>query len=477
MNKTKIIVFVGIIVVGLIISLFTLNMCGTPVEDVKDPGPGENKGTETPKVGEIPVPDSPKATPEKGEKGKAKTKAEPKAPEATKTDSFDSPEALMSALSEKVKARDFDAFEEIAGANAFNKTDIPKVRSLIENEKLSLNGEKPFVELSKSAESVRWAIQLSPEEKGGTIEEIYTDITKKNEKSFGISKVSLPVNVAAIMKTRGADPTEKSATAPATPNDPAKPDDTPKPAADAESPDAVAIAHAFSKAVVDRDFEIARALSDPSTVTDERIAALLIAMEEGKFNLQKDRPLIVTLSREDITWVLTRIQSGDQASEFAQELGKVGTDWKVNGLTFSKVIAALANRAGGGNVAYTPIVEDPSGGDSLVLYFEFDDSGVTERTRRQLAIVSDILKQSPTRKLRINGHADAKGSDDYNAQLSEKRASSVRDTLISQGVTPTQIITEAFGETRPRNPNFNPDGTDNTSNQSRNRRAEVYLDF
>ena len=102
---------------------------------------------------------------------------------------------------------------------------------------------------------------------------------------------------------------------------------------------------------------------------------------------------------------------------------------------------------------------------------------MTERTRRQLAIVSDILKQSPTRKLRINGHADAKGSDDYNAQLSEKRASSVRDTLISQGVTPTQIITEAFGETRPRNPNFNPDGTDNTSNQSRNRRAEVYLDF
>ncbi len=466
MNKTKIIVFSAIVLTGLVISLFTLNMCGTPVEKAGNPDPVTTTTPESPegtksKSGKS---DSDPANP-KGKKGTAPTEN----PEVAKVDIFQSPEAIMGALSDKVKAHDFAAFETIVGANSIAAPERAQVKALIENEKYKVNADKPFVELSKSADSVRWALRLIPEG-GGEAEEIYTDIKKKAEKSFSINKVTLPLDVKKLVASRGVS------SPPATTPDgkPAAPGAAP---AAAMSADAVTIAHAFSKAVIARDFETARALSDPSTVTDERVAALLIAMEEGEFALQEDRPLIVTLSRDDITWVLTRIQAGDQTSEFAQELGKVGTDWKVNGLTFSKVIASLANRAGAGSVAYAPIVEDPTGGDSLVLYFEFDAAGVTKRTRRQLAIVADILKQNDTRKLHINGHADAKGSDDYNSQLSDKRADSVRETLISLGVTPGQVITEAFGESRPRSPNFNADGTDNITGQSANRRAEVYLDF
>ena len=193
--------------------------------------------------------------------------------------------------------------------------------------------------------------------------------------------------------------------------------------------------------------------------------------------LKEDRPLVVTLSRDDITWVLTLVQSDQTASEFALELGQIEDAWKVNGLTFSKVLSILSEKAGAGNVAYSPIVEDPSGGDSLVLYFEFDDSGLTPRTSRQLEIVADILNQGAERVIRINGHADALGSDAYNIALSDKRAESIRQTLIGLGVKPDQVITEAFGAAKPRKPNFLPDGSDNPGGRSQNRRAEVLLDF
>lgn len=275
------------------------------------------------------------------------------------------------------------------------------------------------------------------------------------------------------MATRAGEPA--SPEAPGTGTEPDAKKDPPTP--DPTGLDALTVAHAFSKAVVGRNFPAARALSDPATVTDERVAALMIAIEEGDFQLKEDRPLVVTLSRDDVTWVLTRVEGGEMRSEFALELGKADDTWAVNGLTFSKVLTALADQAGGGDVAYSPIVEDPMGGDSLVLYFEFDESGLSPRANRQLAIIADILSQGADRVIRINGHADALGTDAYNAGLSDQRADAIRNGLISMGVSPDQVVTEAFGATKPRRPNFNPDGTDNPTGRAQNRRAEVYLDF
>jgi outer membrane protein OmpA-like peptidoglycan-associated protein len=331
---------------------------------------------------------------------------------------------------------------------------------------LKISAEKPMSEISKSANAVRWALNFDPEA-GAEAKQIYADLDVKSKDAFTISQISLPLEMAAIERPEGK---------PAS-NDPAalaKPASSPP---SVERVDALTIAHAFSKAVVGRNFKAARALSDPATVTDERVAALMIAIEEGKFQLKDERPLVVTLSRDDITWVLTRVQGEGSGSEFALELGRVEDKWAVNGLTFSKVLAALSDQAGGGNVAYSPIVEDPMGGDSLVLYFEFDQSGLSPRGNRQLAIIADILGQGAERVIRINGHADSMGTDDYNATLSDKRAAAIRRGLISMGVSPRQIVTEAFGETKPRRPNFNPDGSDNPTGRSQNRRAEVYLDF
>jgi hypothetical protein len=415
MNKTTASIFFGIILVGLVISFFSLRGCGEKVEltiaplatvppDPDDEVPAEpaKAGTTTPATAPEAKPAAPvtpaPATPD------AAAKPAPAEPVASL---FKSPEAAMAALAEKIGSKDFKAFSELAGEGAIERAIQNEVKTLIESPDLKLDPAKPHVEISKSAEGLRWAFNFVPANPTASVapRQLYTDLAVMPGEALDIAKVSLPFTL-----TKAASPADAPAAPGAAPS-------APVPAAQAT--DALTIAHAFSKAVIARDFATARELADPTTVTDERVAALMIAIEEGKFALKADRPLVVTLSRDDITWVLARVDSGSMASEFAVELGKIDQAWKVNGLTFSKVLSALSEAAGAGDVAYSPIVEDPSGGDSLVLYFEFDDAGLTPRTQRQLTIVSDILKQGAERVIRINGHADALGSDDYNVNLSD----------------------------------------------------------
>lgn len=483
MTKTSAIVFFGILAIGVTTSLIVLNQKGEKVELPEEPeSPSEQVETPVKKPTDPVTPEKPKDPADSPEKKEEITQAKPDGEKKEET-TFRSPEKAMGALAEKIGGKDFDAFLGFVGEDAVAPAIRPEVKRIIESPKLKLDPKKPASELSKSAASVRWALNFVPaaETPGADDagETIYVDLAGTSTDPFQFDKVSLPLDLTQVSpsetKPTPGNPAPANGDPSVTPkpNDPAEPAPLAIGAADA---DALTIAHAFSKAIVRRDFQAARALSDPAMVTDERVAALMIAVEEGGFDLREERPMVVTLSRDDITWVLTRIQAETMGSEFALELGK-SEGWKVNGLTFSKVLSALASQAGGGDVAYSPIVEDPMGGDSLVLYFEFDDEKVTPRGNRQLAIIADILSQGADRVIRINGHADALGTDQYNEALSNNRAASIRNALISMGVSPDQVITESFGESKPRKPNFKPDGTDNPVGRSQNRRAEVYLDF
>ena len=469
MTKTTAIVFFSILAVGLLISYFTLDRVAKPVE-VNDRPVSAKVAEET-----QPTAPDPEAEKPKPEAPVAEKPAEPAKPGAAekKREGFASPEAAMQALVGTVEEKNFEAFTELVGEEVIAEPIRKEVKALIESPTLSLSDEKPFSEISKSASLVRWALNFEPAEDSvaGPATpaplQLYADLGSLENKSVDFKKISLPLLPDAVESTESLPAV--TVTGEPVPAKPVAPTDLPN--------DPLTIAHTFSKAVIDRDFRVARALADPEKVTDERVAALMIAVEEGGFALKEDRPLVVTLSREDITWVLTRMTSGEMASEFALELGQDTGKWKIGGLTFSKVLSALADQAGGGDVAYSPIVEDPAGGDSLVLYFEFDSAGITPRGKRQLAIIADILSQGAERVIRINGHADALGTDQYNESLSESRAESIRKGLIEMGVTPAQVITEGFGASKPRRPNFNSDGTDNPTGRSLNRRAEVYLDF
>ena len=244
--------------------------------------------------------------------------------------------------------------------------------------------------------------------------------------------------------------------------------------------DSLTIADAFLQATLRQDFEVAKSYVD-SSVSDATIAGLCILFEEGDYHLRKQKPLRVMLQRPDTTGYLVNVETadGNQAAQFSILLksSDEGKRWRVSEVNLDQLIADYAKRFAGGDLYYTPIVKNPQGGDTLVLYFEFDEDQIAPRTKRQLEIVARILSKDGGKKLTITGHTDAMGGADYNTGLSSRRADIVRDFLVSAGVAHTQIVTQAKGMTQPRRPNVTESGEDNPEGRRANRRTEIYLDF
>ena len=101
--------------------------------------------------------------------------------------------------------------------------------------------------------------------------------------------------------------------------------------------------------------------------------------------------------------------------------------------------------------------------------FDFNKYTLKPEAREKLAKISGIVLAYPDLKLNIEGHTDSIGSDDYNQQLSEKRADSVRGYLISQGMKPDDISATGLGKANPV--------ADNSTSQGRqlNRRVEMVV--
>lgn len=89
--------------------------------------------------------------------------------------------------------------------------------------------------------------------------------------------------------------------------------------------------------------------------------------------------------------------------------------------------------------------------------------------REKLAKVAGILLAYPDLRLEVDGHTDSVGSDAYNQQLSEKRAASVRDYLVQQGIPIASVSTQGFGKTQPIASNATAAG------RQQNRRVELVV--
>lgn len=248
-----------------------------------------------------------------------------------------------------------------------------------------------------------------------------------------------------------------------------------------ETPDALTFGSDFVHALLKHDFVEARKFVDEKKVPAERLAGLCIVFEEGEYEFKPAKPLIITVANPEVSWVIAQVQSQklQQSTEFGLEMQRSGIDqpWKVVGLNLSEILSSFASSAAKMGVPYTPIVSNPKGGESLALYFEYDQSELHPRALKQLEIVAGLLKSDATKKLEIAGHTDAKGTDNYNIALSQARAESVKKHLAEMGVPAEQIVTTAMGKAQPLGPNEKADGTDDPEGRSKNRRAEIYLDF
>jgi peptidoglycan-associated lipoprotein len=103
---------------------------------------------------------------------------------------------------------------------------------------------------------------------------------------------------------------------------------------------------------------------------------------------------------------------------------------------------------------------------SNVVYFDFDQYALTAESRAVLLAHADKLKGASV-AVRLEGHADERGSREYNMALGEKRANAVRDFLVTQGVNGSSLEVVSFGEEQPA-----ATGSDEAS-WAQNRRVEV----
>jgi peptidoglycan-associated lipoprotein len=107
----------------------------------------------------------------------------------------------------------------------------------------------------------------------------------------------------------------------------------------------------------------------------------------------------------------------------------------------------------------------------MVIYFDFDQSDLRPEYGDLLARHAGRLANNSRTKIRLEGHADERGSREYNIGLGERRSQAVRRMLLIQGASSNQISTVSFGEERPAAM-----GSDEESWQL-NRRVEIrYLD-
>ena len=109
--------------------------------------------------------------------------------------------------------------------------------------------------------------------------------------------------------------------------------------------------------------------------------------------------------------------------------------------------------------------------------FSFDSDALTPQARREIERMAFVLNhpQAATRRITLEGHTDAIGTEVYNLDLSRRRADGVAQELVARGVQRDRLSAEGFGKQRPVAPNTLPGGRDNPAGRALNRRVEAVL--
>ena len=103
------------------------------------------------------------------------------------------------------------------------------------------------------------------------------------------------------------------------------------------------------------------------------------------------------------------------------------------------------------------------------VFFAIGSAELRPESQAELNRLKQLMDENPQMKIRINGHTDNEGSDSENLQLSDRRAKSVRDYLISKGIAVNRLDSRGYGETLPIADNNNPQG------RQQNRRTEFVV--
>jgi peptidoglycan-associated lipoprotein len=163
--------------------------------------------------------------------------------------------------------------------------------------------------------------------------------------------------------------------------------------------------------------------------------------------------------------------SGDAAGEVTTSAAAETTSTAASSTSTSSTASSSSSSAATAEAALSPEEElkrEFAKVGSTVL-FDFDSSALSDYAQRTLDRQAAFLNARPQARVIIGGHADERGTREYNLALGERRATAVRDYLVSKGINSDRIRTISYGKERP---------SQNGSNEAAwrlNRRSETVL--
>ncbi len=110
------------------------------------------------------------------------------------------------------------------------------------------------------------------------------------------------------------------------------------------------------------------------------------------------------------------------------------------------------------------------------IYYDFGSAELSSRAKSILdTTLLVMLKEAPEFIIEISSHTDSIGDVQFNLELSQDRANSVVDYLISKGIPTERLVARGYGSSKPVAPNYLPDGSDNPEGREMNRRTEFRI--
>ncbi len=203
---------------------------------------------------------------------------------------------------------------------------------------------------------------------------------------------------------------------------------------------------------------------------------------DKKTNLPLDASRLSLIGEEDGNVIAQQVSNADGTFEFdltkgkafkvtAEHVGYMGDSTHIVAVTPKQDTTIRVN------LYLAPLKEK---GDKIVLenlYYDFDKYNIRPDAALVLDHVVKVMRDNPTLKIELSSHTDSRGSDSYNMKLSQRRAQSAVEYIISRGISADRLVAKGYGETRLINRCANSVKCTEEEHQA-NRRTEIeVIDF
>lgn len=237
--------------------------------------------------------------------------------------------------------------------------------------------------------------------------------------------------------------------------------------------------------VVEVDREEAETAPQPASdefvdplISLQKDLGIATALKGTVIDAQSSLPLraqIVLINNETNT-IVSRVYSNPANGQFTIDIphgGNYGINTSVDGYLFNSMNFEVPTFSEYVEIDTHILMAKAETGSKVVLKNVFFDSGKADLKKESIAEMDrilNLLNKNPNLRLQVNGHTDSEGDDNFNKQLSLKRAQSVVNYLINNGVDKDRLVAVGFGEERPLVSN-----DDEMEGREINRRTELEI--